>query len=116
MAVPYPPGIPILMPGARAGEADGPVVKYLLALQELDRKCPGFAQDIHGVERSPTAPFASNASPTPNRPGPTAGAQGAPEESFARWARVLGSGSPLGSSGQPGRRLPVVIACREREQ
>ena len=57
MVVPYPPGIPILIPGERAGEADGPVVKYLLALQELDRKYPGFAHDIHGVERSPDGTF-----------------------------------------------------------
>ena len=45
------------MLGERAGEADGPVVKCLLALQELDRKCPGFAHDIHGVERSPDGTF-----------------------------------------------------------
>jgi len=57
MVVPYAPGIPILMPGERACEADGPVVKYLLALQELDRKCPGLAHDIHGVERSPDRTF-----------------------------------------------------------
>jgi len=51
MVVPYPPGIPILMPGERAGALDGPVLSYLLALEAFDAKFPGFAHDIHGVER-----------------------------------------------------------------
>ena len=51
MVVPYPPGIPILMPGERAGALDGPVLSYLLALEDFDVKFPGFAHDIHGVER-----------------------------------------------------------------
>jgi arginine decarboxylase len=51
MVVPYPPGIPILMPGERAGALDGPVLSYLLALEAFDLKFPGFAHDIHGVER-----------------------------------------------------------------
>lgn len=48
--VPYPPGIPLLMPGENAGPADGPVLKYLKALEAFDRKFPGFAHDTHGVE------------------------------------------------------------------
>ena len=51
MVVPYPPGIPILMPGEHAGALDGPVLSYLLALEAFDAKFPGFAHDIHGVER-----------------------------------------------------------------
>ena len=51
MVVPYPPGIPILMPGERAGAIDGPVLSYLLALEDFDAKFPGFAHDIHGIER-----------------------------------------------------------------
>lgn len=47
---PYPPGIPVLAPGEAAGKKDGPVIQYLLALQEFDRKFPGFSHDIHGVE------------------------------------------------------------------
>jgi arginine decarboxylase len=57
MVVPYPPGIPILMPGERAGTADGPVLQYLLALQAFDARFPGFAHDIHGVERDPQGIF-----------------------------------------------------------
>jgi arginine decarboxylase len=51
MVVPYPPGIPILMPGERAGAIDGAVLSYLLALEDFDARFPGFAHDIHGVER-----------------------------------------------------------------
>ncbi|HJK46087.1 MAG TPA: arginine decarboxylase, partial [Methanocorpusculum sp.] len=48
--VPYPPGIPMLMPGENAGAADGPILMYLKTLQEFDRKFPGFTHDTHGVE------------------------------------------------------------------
>jgi arginine/lysine/ornithine decarboxylase len=51
MVVPYPPGIPLLMPGEHVGAMDGPVLRYLLALEAFDAKFPGFAHDIHGVER-----------------------------------------------------------------
>jgi arginine/lysine/ornithine decarboxylase len=47
--VPYPPGIPMLMPGERTGPAAGPYLSYLRALQEWDRLFPGFAHDTHGV-------------------------------------------------------------------
>jgi arginine decarboxylase len=57
MVVPYPPGIPILMPGEHAGLAGGPVLSYLLALQEFDQAFPGFAHDIHGVERDENGTF-----------------------------------------------------------
>ena len=48
--VPYPPGIPLLMPGENAGGAEGPVLGYLKALEAYDRKFPGFGHDNHGVE------------------------------------------------------------------
>jgi lysine decarboxylase/arginine decarboxylase len=48
--VPYPPGIPLLMPGENAGATDGPLLTYLRALQNFDAEMPGFAHDIHGVE------------------------------------------------------------------
>ena len=48
--VPYPPGIPLLMPGENAGPADGPLLGYLKALEAFDAEIPGFAHDIHGVE------------------------------------------------------------------
>jgi arginine/lysine/ornithine decarboxylase len=48
--VPYPPGIPMLMPGEATGAADGPYLSYLRALWAWDRRFPGFGHDTHGVE------------------------------------------------------------------
>jgi arginine/lysine/ornithine decarboxylase len=48
--VPYPPGIPLLMPGENAGSSDGPMIGYLKALESFDRRFPGFGHDTHGVE------------------------------------------------------------------
>jgi lysine decarboxylase/arginine decarboxylase len=48
--VPYPPGIPLLMPGEAVGSADGPVLGYLKALEAFDRQFPGFAHETHGIE------------------------------------------------------------------
>jgi len=48
--VPYPPGIPMLMPGEETGAADGPYLGYLKALAAWDERFPGFGHDTHGVE------------------------------------------------------------------
>ena len=48
--VPYPPGIPMLMPGESTGASDGPYLGYLKALASWDRRFPGFGHDTHGIE------------------------------------------------------------------
>ena len=48
--VPYPPGIPMLMPGEATGPDDGPYLGYLRALAAWDKRFPGFGHDTHGVE------------------------------------------------------------------
>src|SRR5512136_304364 len=48
--VPYPPGIPMLMPGEATRASDGPYLSYLRALWSWDRRFPGFGHDTHGVE------------------------------------------------------------------
>ena len=48
--VPYPPGIPMVMPGEAAGAANGPHIGYLKSLQSWDKLFPGFGHDTHGVE------------------------------------------------------------------
>nr|WP_319539096.1 Orn/Lys/Arg decarboxylase N-terminal domain-containing protein [uncultured Methanospirillum sp.] len=48
--VPYPPGIPLLLPGERAGDQKGPILEYLKGLQDFDSRFPGFGHDTHGVE------------------------------------------------------------------
>ena len=50
IVVPYPPGIPMLMPGESAGALSGPYLSYLRALQQWDARFPGFGHDTHGVE------------------------------------------------------------------
>jgi arginine/lysine/ornithine decarboxylase len=48
--VPYPPGIPMLMPGESTGPENGPYLGYLRALAAWDKRFPGFGHDTHGVE------------------------------------------------------------------
>jgi arginine decarboxylase len=50
MLVPYPPGIPMSMPGERLGGPESPVVKLILAMQEFGKRFPGFEREVHGVE------------------------------------------------------------------
>lgn len=49
MLVPYPPGIPVLMPGERLPADDTGITGYLEALQEFDKRFPGFEHEIQGV-------------------------------------------------------------------
>jgi arginine decarboxylase len=48
--IPYPPGIPIVMPGENVGPADGPWLTYLRTLQEYGHRFPGFAKEVEGAE------------------------------------------------------------------
>ena len=48
--VPYPPGIPMVMPGEKLGTNKEPFLAYLRAIQAWDRVFPGFAHDTHGIE------------------------------------------------------------------
>ncbi|MFD8595007.1 Orn/Lys/Arg decarboxylase N-terminal domain-containing protein [Kitasatospora sp. NPDC059646] len=49
-----PPGIPVLMPGEAVGAPDGPLLRYLGALEAFDRAFPGFRSETHGVTRDAT--------------------------------------------------------------
>ena len=48
--VPYPPGIPLMMPGEKAGADKQAIIDYLLAMELFDSHFPGFEHDNHGVE------------------------------------------------------------------
>jgi arginine decarboxylase len=48
--IPYPPGIPIVMPGENVGAPDGPWLTYLRILQEYGHRFPGFAKEVEGTE------------------------------------------------------------------
>ncbi len=50
MLVPYPPGIPIQMPGERLGDITSPTIQFLLALEEFSKRFPGFEREVHGIE------------------------------------------------------------------
>ena len=49
MLVPYPPGIPLIMPGERITAMTKSIQDYLLYAREFDRNFPGFETDIHGL-------------------------------------------------------------------
>lgn len=51
MVVPYPPGIPILMPGERLTEKTRNIHRFMMFLQDLENKFPSFGLHIHGVKR-----------------------------------------------------------------
>ncbi|MGH9674471.1 MAG: Orn/Lys/Arg decarboxylase N-terminal domain-containing protein [Bryobacteraceae bacterium] len=53
MLVPYPPGIPVIMPGERLTKATKSIQDYLLYAREFDTKFPGFETDIHGLRFEP---------------------------------------------------------------
>ena len=53
MLVPYPPGIPLIMPGERITAATQSIQDYLLYAREFDRRFPGFETDIHGLRFEP---------------------------------------------------------------
>jgi arginine decarboxylase len=50
MLVPYPPGIPLSMPGERLGAMDSPVMRLVLAFEEFGKRFPGFEREVHGIE------------------------------------------------------------------
>jgi len=50
MVVPYPPGIPVIMPGERCGPTTRAVVDYLVSLEEFDSLFPGFENEVHGAD------------------------------------------------------------------
>ncbi len=46
LITPYPPGIPLLIPGEVFSQK---IVDYLLFAREFSKLCPGFETDIHGL-------------------------------------------------------------------
>jgi arginine/lysine/ornithine decarboxylase len=46
LVTPYPPGIPLLVPGEVFNKK---IVDYLKFSREFNKQCPGFETDIHGL-------------------------------------------------------------------
>jgi arginine decarboxylase len=53
MVVPYPPGIPVIMPGEELSADAKPIQDYLLNARAFDTLFPGFETDIHGLRFEP---------------------------------------------------------------
>jgi len=51
MILPYPPGVPLIMPGEQITDEFEPTLDYLLMLDEIGQVLPGFETVIHGIER-----------------------------------------------------------------
>jgi arginine decarboxylase len=49
MLVPYPPGIPTIMPGERFGRQDSAILESLRIARAQNYRFPGFESDIHGL-------------------------------------------------------------------
>lgn len=49
MILPYPPGLPLLMPGEMIRKESRAVLDFLLMLCSVGRHYPGFETDIHGA-------------------------------------------------------------------
>lgn len=50
MLVPYPPGIPLIMPGERFTPATRSIIDYLKFARTFDSRFPGFDADVHGLQ------------------------------------------------------------------
>jgi len=51
MILPYPPGVPLIMPGEMITKENQCIFDFLLMLCEIGKKYPGFATEIHGAYR-----------------------------------------------------------------
>ena len=51
MILPYPPGVPVMMPGERFGALDSPILEFLRVNEELENRFPGFGTEFHGIKK-----------------------------------------------------------------
>lgn len=51
MILPYPPGIPLVMPGEQLTEKSKTILLFLQILEKIGSEYPGFETDIHGLGR-----------------------------------------------------------------
>jgi arginine decarboxylase len=51
LLTPYPPGIPLLIPGERFNRT---IVSYLQYARDFNERFPGFETDIHGLVKDDT--------------------------------------------------------------
>ena len=51
MVLPYPPGIPLILPGEKITKDTQVILEFLLMLEEIGAHLPGFETEIHGLEQ-----------------------------------------------------------------
>lgn len=49
-SLPYPPGVPLIMPGEQITDNCEPILDFLLMLDDIGQALPGFETTIDGVE------------------------------------------------------------------
>lgn len=52
MVLPYPPGVPVIMPGERFPEEEAPLMRFLQVNEEFDNRFPGFETEFHGIKKT----------------------------------------------------------------
>jgi arginine decarboxylase len=52
MVLPYPPGIPLIMPGERFPDAQSNIMKFLKMSELFDFIFPGFETEFHGIRKA----------------------------------------------------------------
>ena len=57
MILPYPPGVPLVMPGEKLTADNRAVLDFMLMLCEIGEHFPGFETDIHGAYRQPDGSY-----------------------------------------------------------
>ncbi|HEV7365939.1 MAG TPA: Orn/Lys/Arg decarboxylase N-terminal domain-containing protein [Gemmatimonadales bacterium] len=103
--IPYPPGIPIVMPGENLGESDGPWLTYLRALREWGHRFPGFTKEVEGTEERDGTYYVYCLTAAARRP--TAAEQG--REPRAQFGDIFDPDfvAPPARRGSGPRRAPV---------
>ena len=57
MILPYPPGVPLVMPGEMLTADNRAVLDFMFMLCEIGEHFPGFETDIHGAYRQPDGSY-----------------------------------------------------------
>src|SRR5690606_25285884 len=58
MLVPYPPGIPLIMPGERFSERNSAVLDYLRFDRDFEQRAPGIGAVVHSLRQRDTPTMA----------------------------------------------------------
>ena len=109
MLVPYPPGIPVCMPGERMGGQDSPVIKLILALEEFGKRFPGFEREVHGIEVDASGDYWMRAVIEANGNGKRSNGKNRPPNSAPPVKRKRKAGTKGGSAAPETKPLDSAL-------